>query len=57
LLGEMHEVGARIDELRAHQRELLAAGRAAGLEIAPMATALRISRQTAYSWLGVRRGS
>jgi hypothetical protein len=57
LLGEMHEVGARIDELRARQRELLAAGRAAGLEIAPMATALRISRQTAYSWLGVRRGS
>ena len=52
LLGEMREVAAQIEELRARQRELLAAGRAAGLEIAPMATALGISRQTAYSWLG-----
>ena len=52
LLDEMREVAAQIDALRARQRELLTAGRAAGLEIAPMATALGISRQTAYSWLG-----
>jgi DNA-directed RNA polymerase specialized sigma24 family protein len=54
LLDEMREVAARIEELRARQRELLGAGRAAGLEIAPMAAALGISRQTAYSWLGDR---
>ena len=54
LLGQMREVGERIEELRARQRELLAAGKEQGLEIAPMAKALRISRQTAYSWLGDR---
>ena len=52
LLGEMREVAVRLDELRTRQRALLAAGRAAGLELAPMASALGISRQTAYSWLG-----
>jgi len=56
LLGEMREVAARIEEQRGRQRELLATGRAAGLELAPMASALGISRQTAYSWLGERRG-
>jgi hypothetical protein len=55
LIGEMREVAEQIDELRARQRELLEAGKAAGLEIAPMATALGISRQTAYSWLGAVR--
>ena len=30
------------------------AGKEQGLEIAPMAKALGISRQTAYSWLGGR---
>ena len=57
LLGEMRAVAVRIDELRARQRALLEEGRAAGLEIAPMAAALGISRQTAYSWLGEQRGS
>ena len=52
LLGRMREVAERIEELRARQRELLAAGKEQGLEIAPMAKALGISRQTAYSWLG-----
>ncbi|GAA4542607.1 ECF-type sigma factor [Pseudonocardia xishanensis] len=52
LLAEMAEVAERIEELRAEQRRLLAAGRAQGLEISPMAKALGISRQTAYSWLG-----
>ena len=51
LLGEMAEVAARIDELRERQRELLAAGREQGLEIRAMARALKISPQTAYSWL------
>jgi hypothetical protein len=51
LLGEMAAVAERIEELRAEQRRLLAAGREAGLEISPMAKALGISRQTAYSWL------
>lgn len=51
LLGQMREVAERIDELRARQRDLLAAGKEQGLEIAPMAKALGISRQTAYSWL------
>lgn len=54
LLGQMREVGEQIEELRARQRELLAAGKERGLEIAPMAKALGISRQTAYSWLGDR---
>jgi DNA-directed RNA polymerase specialized sigma24 family protein len=52
LLTEMRDVAGRIEELRTRQRALLAAGKAAGLEIAPMAAALGISRQTAYSWLG-----
>jgi DNA-directed RNA polymerase specialized sigma24 family protein len=52
LLGQMREVGEQIEELRARQRELLAAGKEQGLEIAPMAKALGISRQTAYAWLG-----
>ena len=51
LLEQMREVAERIDELRARQRELLAAGKEQGMEIAPMAKALGISRQTAYSWL------
>ena len=50
----MREVGEQIEELRARQRELLAAGKEQGLEIAPMAKALGISRQTAYAWLGDR---
>ena len=54
LLDEMREVAERMEELRARQRELLEAGKAAGLEISAMATALGISRQTAYSWLGAR---
>ena len=44
--------GERGEELGARQRELLAAGKELGLEIAPMAKALGISRQTAYAWLG-----
>jgi DNA-directed RNA polymerase specialized sigma24 family protein len=52
LLAEMREVAARIEKLRTRQRELLTTGKAQGLEIAPMAKALSISRQTAYSWLG-----
>jgi hypothetical protein len=51
LLAHMREVAERVAELRARQRELLAAGKKQGLEIAPMAKALGISRQTAYSWL------
>jgi hypothetical protein len=54
LLAEMRDVADAIEELRARQRELLAAGKEQGLEIAPMAKALGISRQTAYSWLGGR---
>ena len=51
LLASMQEVASRMDELRAEQRELLVAGKRAGLEILAMARALAISRQTAYSWL------
>jgi transposase len=51
LLDRMREVAAQMDELRARQRELLAAGRHHGLEISAMAAALGISRQTAYGWL------
>ena len=51
LLRQMREVAAEIEHLRTRQRELLADGKARGLEIAPMAKALGISRQTAYSWL------
>jgi hypothetical protein len=51
LLDEMALVASRMDELRAEQRRLLAEGRQKGLEISPMAKALGISRQTAYSWL------
>lgn len=54
LLSEMREVAGRLDALRGRQRELLLVGRERGLEIAPMAAALGISRQTAYSWLGDR---
>ncbi|MEN3302515.1 hypothetical protein [Pseudonocardia sp.] len=54
LLGEMTDVATRIDELRARQRALLAAGREQGLEIRAMARALGISPQTAYGWLGER---
>lgn len=54
LLAEMQEVAGRIEELRDRQRELLADGRAEGLEILAMARALGISRQTAYSWLDGR---
>lgn len=52
LLAQMREVAERMDELRDRQRELLAEGREQGLEIKAMASALGISRQTAYSWLG-----
>jgi DNA-directed RNA polymerase specialized sigma24 family protein len=52
LLAEMRDVAGELEQLRARQRELLVAGREQGLEIAPMAKALGISRQTAYSWLG-----
>jgi DNA-directed RNA polymerase specialized sigma24 family protein len=51
LLARMREAAARIEQLRAEQRALLVAGRREGLEILPMARALGISRQTAYSWL------
>ena len=51
LLAEMRDVAEGIEQLRARQRELLEAGKERGLEIAPMAKALGISRQTAYSWL------
>jgi hypothetical protein len=51
LLGQMREVAERLEELRGRQRELLAAGKQQGLEISAMASALGISRQTAYGWL------
>ncbi|MHA6618515.1 hypothetical protein [Pseudonocardia sp. DLS-67] len=51
LLEQMREVAERIDEMRARQRELLSAGKQQGLELSAMATALGISRQTAYGWL------
>jgi len=51
LLTQMREVADQIDALRARQRGLLATGKGQGLEILAMARALRISRQTAYSWL------
>jgi DNA-directed RNA polymerase specialized sigma24 family protein len=51
LLDEMRETGEQLDRLRTRQRELLLRGRDEGLEILAMATALGISRQTAYSWL------
>ncbi len=51
LLAEMRDVAEGIEQLRARQRELLEAGKEHGLEIAPMAKALGISRQTASSWL------
>ncbi|MGE0300873.1 hypothetical protein [Pseudonocardia sp.] len=51
LLAEMRAVAAEVEYLHGRQRELLRAGRGQGLEIAPMAKALGISRQTAYSWL------
>jgi hypothetical protein len=51
LLDEMREVAEGIERLRGRQRELLAAGKAQGLEILAMSRALGISRQTAYSWL------
>jgi DNA-directed RNA polymerase specialized sigma24 family protein len=54
LLDEMREVAEQLEALRHRQRELLTAGKEQGLEIAPMAAALGISRQTAYSWLGGR---
>jgi DNA-binding XRE family transcriptional regulator len=47
----MREVAGRIEELRDRQRTLLATGADRDLEIAAMAKALGISRQTAYSWL------
>jgi DNA-directed RNA polymerase specialized sigma24 family protein len=51
LLAEMTTVSERIEELRSEQRRLLVEGKERGLEISPMAKALGISRQTAYSWL------
>jgi DNA-directed RNA polymerase specialized sigma24 family protein len=47
----MREVGEAMEELRSRQRALLVEGRDRGLEISAMATALGISRQTAYAWL------
>jgi hypothetical protein len=57
LLDEMREVAERIEKLRVRQRELLATGAERDLEIAAMAKALGISRQTAYSWLRDRSPS
>ena len=54
LLAQMRQVADQLDDLRQRQRELLLTGRERGLEIAPMAAALGISRQTAYSWLDDR---
>ncbi|ALE76381.1 hypothetical protein Ae168Ps1_5833 [Pseudonocardia sp. Ae168_Ps1] len=51
LLARMRGTGAELEELRSRQRELLRAGREAGCEISAMASALGISRQTAYAWL------
>jgi hypothetical protein len=51
LLDRMRAVAEQVEQLRTAQRELLSAGREAGLEILAMARALGISRQTAYSWL------
>jgi hypothetical protein len=51
LLADMRDVAAHMEELRDRQRELLSAGKEQGLEISAMATALGISRQTAYGWL------
>jgi hypothetical protein len=50
----MAEVAARVDELRARQRELLESGKAEGLEVRAMSRALKISPQTAYSWLAAQ---
>ncbi len=55
LLTDMREVAARIDELRARQRELLVAGREQGIEVLAMARALGVSRQTAAKWLEEHR--
>ncbi|WP_028935848.1 sigma-70 family RNA polymerase sigma factor [Pseudonocardia spinosispora] len=52
LLAEMREVAERMEDLRTRQRDLLATGKAQGLEIQAMSKALGISRQTAYGWLG-----
>ncbi|WP_214370763.1 hypothetical protein [Pseudonocardia sp. H11422] len=51
LLEEMTEIAARIDELRARQRELAQTGKARGVEIRAMAKALGVSPQTVYGWL------
>ncbi|SFM88660.1 hypothetical protein SAMN05216207_1004113 [Pseudonocardia ammonioxydans] len=51
LLTRMRAVGSELEELRNRQKELLRAGREAGCEISAMASALGISRQTAYAWL------
>ncbi len=51
LLQRMRGTGAELDALRERQRRLLAEGRDRGLEISAMASALGISRQTAYAWL------
>lgn len=56
LLERMGEVATQVEALRGRQRELLRAGRAAGLEIQAMARALGISRQTAYAWLAAGDG-
>lgn len=52
LLARMREVSAQDPPPRALQKELLAAGRAQGLEISAMARALGVSRRTAHTWLG-----
>jgi hypothetical protein len=57
LLDEMRAVAEQVERLRGAQRELLSAGRRAGLEIVAMARALGISRQTAYSWLSAEGGT
>jgi hypothetical protein len=51
LLAAMREVAAQVEALQDRRRALLRDGRDRGLEVAAMARALGISRQTATSWL------
>lgn len=52
LLARMRETAARDTPPRELQKELLATGRAQGLEVSAMARALGVSRRTAHTWLG-----
>jgi len=56
LLADMREVAEQMERLRARQHELLAEGKARGLEVVAMSRALGISRQTASSWLAQADG-